>query len=214
MLKAVIFDLDGVISDTQNLHSEIEVAIFRKYGVEVSKKRINEKYAGVPCKDFFREIFAQNNISTDIEKVVKEKQDLMLRRSKGNILPMPGALKLIAEADQRGLGMAVATSSPKKLADLILTELDLTNVFKTVVTIEDVKNGKPDPEIFLLAAKKLGVKPQECIVIEDGRSGMLAAKRAGMRCVGLVKDKSKKDYSADILVESLNEINDEKIYQH
>lgn len=207
MIKAIIFDLDGVISDTQTLHSQIESAIFRRYGIDKSEEEITEKYAGVPCEVFFKEVFLENSVPADINKIVKEKQNLIIERCKGNVSPMRGAMDLIKEARQKGFKLAIASSSPIDFVNLIIEELNLEDTFKVVVTVEDVQNGKPDPEIFLLAAKRLGVAPEECIAIEDGRSGMQAAKSAGMKCIGLAKDKGAKDYPADILVENLSEIN-------
>jgi len=213
MIKAIIFDMDGVVSDTQTLHSEIEAAIFQRYGIKKSVEEITEKYAGVPCKVFFKEVFLENSIPVDVQKIVEEKENLMMERIRGNVTPMPGAINLIKEARQKGLKLAVASSSPIELVSLVLEELNLESIFKVVVTLEDVQNGKPDPEIFLLAAKRLGVTPGECIAIEDGHSGMLAAKSAGIKCIGLVKDKTSKDYPADILVESLEEISIDKIVE-
>jgi HAD superfamily hydrolase (TIGR01509 family) len=132
----------------------------------------------------------------------------MMERSKGQVKPVSGALELIRELRSKGLKMAIGTSSQRELAHLFLSELGLKKMFKVIVTLDDVKNGKPDPEIFLLAAEKLQVAPEECVVIEDGRSGMQAAKAAEMKCVGLVGDRSSKDSPADILVESLKELID------
>jgi len=206
MIKAVIFDMDGVISDTEIFHSTIERDMLKKFGIEMKPEEIADKYSGVPVKVFFKEILDANKVSYDIDKIVAEKQRLMIERSRGHIKSMPGAMELIKKVQQKGLKLALGTSSQRDLAKLILAELKLKDTFDAIATIDDVKKGKPSPDIFLFASEKLGVAPEECIVIEDGRSGMLAAKRAGMKCIGLVEDRHAKDYPADILVESLKEI--------
>ena len=205
-IKAVIFDMDGVVSDTEKFHAEIEKEMFKKYNITIDMNEITDKYSGVPVNVIFQEIFNAHKVSVDIDKVVEEKQRLMFAKSRGHIKPVSGVLNLIKKIQKKGLKISLGTSSQKKLTNLILSELSLKNIFKIAITVDDVKKGKPSPDIFLLAAKKMGVNPEECLVIEDGRSGMLAAKCAGMKCIGLVKNKHSKNYPADILVESLNEI--------
>lgn len=204
-IKAVIFDMDGVISDTQRLHSDVESKMFKEYGIDISPEEITAKFAGIPDFVYTEDVFKKYGVQVDLDEVIADKWQEVTEIMQKEIIPVPGVQELIEELHSK-YKLAVGSSSIAKFVNIALEKLNIRDKFDAVVTIDDVKNGKPDPEIFLLAAKKLGVKPEECVVIEDGRSGMQAAKAAGMKCIGLVKDKTSKDYPADILVESLSEI--------
>lgn len=206
MIKAVIFDMDGVISDTQELHSEVESRMFKKYGIDISPEEITARFAGIPDFIYAEEVFKKYGVQVNLEEVITKKWEKVTEMMEREVPPVPGALELI-EGLHHKYKLAVGSSSIRKFVNIALEKLGFRDKFQAVVTIDDVKNGKPDPEIFLLAAQRLGVNADECVVIEDSRSGMQAAKNAGMQCVGLVKDKNKENYPADILVESLNEIN-------
>jgi len=205
-IKAVIFDMDGVLSDTEKVYAAVESDLLGRYGINFSVEEFTDQYAGVPSNVFLKEILDKHKIKADVNKLVKEKWERVNRAVRKRVIPMPGVFKLIDKCERRKLKLAVGTSSKPDFAWTILKKLGIERKFEAVVTINDVKKGKPHPDIFLLAAKKLGVKPTNCLVIEDGRSGMTAAKAAGMKCIGLVKNKNSKDYPADILVENLSEI--------
>ncbi len=201
-MKAVIFDMDGVISDTQKIHSDRECRILQRYGVRMSPEEISAKYAGVGVKDFFTALLKDKNC--DINTLVKEKWTQMLNLKKGEITPIPGVIELIHELKQNNFKLAVASASIRDFIERVLTELNIKDKFDAITSTEDVKRGKPEPDVFLLAAEKLGVKPQNCTVIEDGISGMIAAKKAGMNCIGLINHEG--NYPADILVDSLRNL--------
>ncbi len=209
-IKAVIFDMDGVVSDTQKLHASVEESLLKKYGIKMDVEEITEKYAGVPDRKVFERIFRDNNILVDVDKVIKEKWDKMFSLTKNNVSPISGAMELINELKNNGFKLGIASSSPIRFIELVLSELGLKEKFYAITGAEEVKYGKPDPQIFLLTARKLRVTPKECVVIEDGISGMIAAKRAGMKCIGLV-EKENRDYPADLIVRSLREIKIENL---
>ncbi len=209
-IKAVIFDMDGVISDTQKLHALIEEKLLKKYGIELDSDEITEKYAGLPDKEFFEKIFKDYKISVDVEKVINEKWNEMMDIAKNNISPIQGAIELINQLKENGFKLAVASSSPHSFIELVLSELKLKEKFDVIVSTEDVKFGKPNPEIFLLAAKKLRKDPSECVVIEDGINGIIAAKRGGMKCIFLTR-KNKDQQFADLAISSLKELSAKRI---
>ena len=187
-IKAVIFDMDGVISDTQKLHASVEEKLLKKYGIELNSDEITEKYAGVPDKEFFEKIFKDYKVSVDVEKIINEKWKEMINIAKNNIFPIPGIIELVKQLKENRFKLAVASSSPHNFIELVLSELKLEGKFDVIVSAEDVKFGKPNPEIFLLASKNLSVDPSECVVIEDGINGIIAAKRAGMKCILLTRE--------------------------
>ena len=135
---------------------------------------------------------------------------MVLASLKKEVTPIEGIHNLVNTLYSAKYELAVGTTSSVANANIILKTLKLSDKFSFIASGHDVKNGKPAPDVFLLAAKKLKVKPQECLVIEDGLAGMQAAKNAGMKCIGLVKTKNK-NYQADILVNKLGDISLELI---
>ncbi len=125
----------------------------------------------------------------------------MLNLKEGEITPIPGVVELIHKLKEDGFKLAVASASIRPFIKRVLTELNIKQEFDVITSTQDVKRGKPEPDVFLLAAEKLGVKPEHCTVIEDGISRMIAAKKAGMKCIGLIHHKG--EYPADIQVDSL-----------
>ncbi len=207
-MKAIIFDMDGVISETQVLHARIEEELFRKYDIIISSSEITKKYAGMSDKEFFTKIFGDFGKEVDVKEVIGEKWNKLISHAKGNISAVEGAISLICQLKDAGFKLAVASASKKEFIELVLLELNITCYFDAITSADEVKFGKPNPEIFLLAAKKLNVNPDCCIVIEDGKLGMKAAKLAGMRCIGLVNNEKiiESEYDADKIVKSLTKI--------
>lgn len=206
MIKGIIFDMDGVISDTQNLQAMVEEKLLQSYGIQMSAEEITEKYAGIADREWFTMLIEDFKLKTDIENIIKEKHQNLLKVAKNNIKSIPGAIELI-KSSKNCFKLALASASLHEFISLVLKELKLENEFDVVISSTDVEKGKPNPSIFLLAAERLNLKPEECLVIEDGINGMVAAKTAGMKCIGLVKIKDYKKYPADLLVNSLKEIN-------
>ena len=212
MIKAVIFDMDGVVADSQKVHAQIESDILARFGIDISPAELTERFSGVRVADFFKELFDQHGVSDDvglgdIEPVVAEKRQAIVDYVRKNgAEPIPGIFALVELLLQNNILRALGTASSFELATEILAALKLQEKIPTIASGNEVANGKPAPDIFLLAAERLGIEPKDCLVIEDARAGMQAAKTAGMKCIGLVADRHG-DYPADVLVESLEEIN-------
>lgn len=202
--------MDGVISDTQKNHSQTEAAILNDYGINITPDEITAKYSSVRVEDIFGELFKKYNIEADIEALVIKKREMVLKSLKKEVGPIAGIHDLINNLYAMRYKLAVGTTSSVENANIILKTLKLFDKFSFIGSGHDVKRGKPFPDIFLLVAKKLRLKPKECLVIEDGIAGMEAARKAGMKCIGLVNDKTKK-YPADIVVEKLADISLELI---
>lgn len=198
--------MDGVISDTQKLHSKVEAEIFRSYGVHISPEEITEKYSGVKDTEFFGNLLPDKDIN--IEEVIERKWVEMNSLVKEGVDSIEGVIELIEFLSEKEYKMAVGSASNLNYVNAVLKELNIIKFFDSVTSSEEVKYGKPNPETFLLAAKRINIHPEECVVIEDGISGMIAANRAKMLSVGLVDTKDKKKYPAKILVKKLSEIRD------
>ena len=212
MPPAILFDMDGVLSDTQVLHSTCESIILARYGISLTPESLAFKYAGVPDEVFFAEVLEEHKIfDRDVDQVVEEKWDLLKETvSRRGIPAIPHAAELANTFKAKKLPLAVASGSPLWFIQKVVEALKLSDTLITLVSADEVPRGKPAPDVFLEAARRLKVDPASCIVIEDGMSGMHGAVAAGMKCIGYVSDKNK-DWPAHVLVNSLAEIDDELI---
>lgn len=207
MKKAVIFDMDGVISDTQTGHSRVWSEALALYGIKISPEEITLRYAGAKSREIFTEILKQYGLEKYVEDALREKDRLHALRAGKSVLPIRGVRVLIKKLQRDGRDLAVASGGGRENVEWVLEQLKLREFFPVVTTADDVMHGKPSPDLFLLAAKMMSRDPADCIVIEDSRNGMLAAHLAGMHCVGLVSNRDDhENYPADQLVESLTEL--------
>jgi len=211
MSKAVIFDMDGVLSDTQKLHSLVDKMVMEHYGVRLEEEEITRNFAGITDKEMFERLFNLYGVPKDIDRAIQEKWEIMMQKAERDIKPVPGAVEFVRELKRQGYKLAVASSSPFIFINTVLSRLNIKKEFDIITSGEEVKRGKPDPEIFLLTAERLKVAPQECVVIEDSPSGIKAAKRAGMRCIAFVRENNKsivvqENHLPDIIVNDLREI--------
>lgn len=205
MIKAVIFDMDGVISDTNYIHAQIESDLLKDSGIYISKEEIIEKYAGYKVSSFFEELLAKNNIKCDLNKLLKDKHDIFVSILENDrIKSIPGAVDLIAKLKESNFKLAVASGTEEEIVRMILEKLGVLSCFDVIISADEVEHGKPRPDIFILTAEKLSVTPAECVVIEDSKNGIAAAKAAGMKCIGLTNDKTA---PADLIINSFDEIN-------
>lgn len=188
-LKAVIFDLDGVITDTAEYHYLAWKALGEEVGVPFTRE-FNEELKGVSRMDSLEKILVLGNKQNDFNQVEKEsmahkKNEHYVRLIEG-ITPtdiLPGMKELIAEIKDQGYKLGLASVS--KNAFSVMDKLELKEKFDVIVDAAKIKKGKPDPEIFLTGAEMLGVKPEECLGIEDAAAGVDSIKGAGMFAVGI-----------------------------
>jgi HAD superfamily hydrolase (TIGR01509 family) len=211
-MMAVIFDMDGVVVDTVVIHNIAEQRVLAGVGVHLTIDEIRQ-YAGPPTEVWFKEVLQKNGRSANVNELVDKKHRIMYDILKGEVLPIPGFLDLFESLKRNKVPVALASGSQRKFIDFILSKLKIK--FDVVVSYEDVLSSKPDPAIFLAASQKLKVEPSCCVVIEDASYGVAAAKKAGMKCVGLVnKNSGKQDLSeADLIINSLNELDFNKIQE-
>ena len=184
-LKAVIFDMDGVLLDSEQFICDAAILMFREQGLEVHPEDFipfvgsgEDRYLGGVAENY--------EFPFDLERDKARTYELYNGLVQGNILPLPGVAEFLKECDQRELRMALATSADRVKMEINLREIEIPpSAFAVCLTGSDVANKKPDPEIFQTAATKLGFRPAECLVIEDAINGVRAAKAAGARCLGL-----------------------------
>ena len=189
--KAVIFDMDGVLADTEPIYMGITLDLLAKLEVPLPPEELFE-YVGIPVRQMWSEIRSRFQIHKSLAELIRLEKDRQLQylRYIKQLPEVPGVRNLLEELAQMGTFMAVASSSSRDIVDLILSKLAIYRFFAATVSGKDVAQGKPAPEIFLKAAADLGVEPRHCIVIEDSPPGIAGAKAAGMICVGFANPNS------------------------
>ena len=205
MIKVVIFDMDGVISETQKLHAQVESEILKRVCIELSPEEITRRYAGVRPRDFFEQLLKEKGKENLVDALVDEKWKRVTEAAFIAVDEIDGSVDLIKYLHENKFPLAVVSGANREFVNAVLKSLELEKYFKFILGGDEVKNGKPHPEGFLLAAKNLETAPEECLVIEDGIAGMQAAKVGGMKCIGLVTFKAD-HYPTKNLVNSLREI--------
>jgi HAD superfamily hydrolase (TIGR01509 family) len=206
--KAAIFDMDGVILDSEPIYFATNQELFSDLGFEV-KPLDYAQFVGLDAAQMWVRLKDRHGLPHEVEVLIQMEADGMIAGlQSAPLLPMPGLLELIDRLRSSGFKLALASSSKHRVIRTILDSLDLSETFSAVVSGEDVAHGKPAPDIFLRTASLLGVPPSGCLVIEDSANGVRAAKAAGMQCFGLRNPSSgAQDLSlADRVVDSLDQI--------
>ncbi|HSW89110.1 MAG TPA: HAD family phosphatase [Candidatus Saccharimonadales bacterium] len=196
-IHAVLFDMDGTMVDNTAYHKKAWEEFYKRHHMEFSDEDFRVKFSGKNNKQIFQMIFGEDIFDEEVNKFADEKESLYRELYAPYIKPIDGLLEFIEKLKQKGIKIAVATTAIKENRDFILNALKLNNTFDAIIGYEDVAKGKPDPEIFLKAATALNVKPETCIVFDDAPSGIEAAKRVGMKTVGLLTSHTKEELNAD-----------------
>jgi beta-phosphoglucomutase family hydrolase len=204
--KAVLWDMDGVISDSYSFHFAAWQETFAKRGVKFTKEDFTSLFGA--RNDFIvRSIIGKELPEVDVRTIVKEKEEHFRNIATGNIKPFPGVIRLLNSLKKGNFKLGLASSAPRENIDLVLRELNVEGIFDCVVFGREVSESKPSPQIYLLAARKLEVIPTDCLVIEDSPLGVKAAKTAGMKCVGITNTHpALKLKEADMVVDSLENV--------
>lgn len=189
-MKAVIFDMDGVLIDSQPYHFKADIDTMAEYGV-IKDQKFYEAFAGTLTSDRMRILKDLFKLDIPVEEMVKKREDMILEiMAREDIKPVSGIPEFLKSIKNRGLKTAVASSSGYDLIGLILSRLGISEYFDSITSGNDVKRGKPDPDVFLLAAERIGVNPRDCFVVEDSENGVKAAKSAGMKALGYINPTS------------------------
>jgi|SRR3989344_642503 len=207
-IQGAIFDMDGVISDTQSLHARIESDLLRRYGIIMSPEEIIRRFAGTADKEMFPAIFTEaGKRAPDVDAIVAQKYSLMMAPDVA-VPEIPGTKAFIASLQRLGIPLAVASASSMEFIRFVVEKLELISSFKALVSSDEVAHGKPAPDVFLLAAKRIDIEPQSCLVIEDGVSGMIAAEKAGMKSIALLTHREAGDCptSVSFIVRDLQDV--------
>ena len=186
MIQAVIFDMDGVLVDTEEYICQAAIRFFDENGLQVKAEDFLD-FVGMGENRYIGGVAEKYNFPIEIHsaktRVYEHYHDIV----RGDLKPLPGVLKFINRCKSKNLKLAVATSADKPKMLINLKESGLSSeMFDTLVNGLDLKRLKPHPDIFLIAAERLDIPPENCLVVEDAISGVQAAKAAGCRCLGLM----------------------------
>lgn len=208
MLRAVIFDMDGVIIDSEPLHVEVVLAILEALDIHLSPDAIM-KYVGRSNSAMWAELAGEHCIDTGVSRLMDMQHAMNIRAlNRHDDIMLPGIPGLLSAIRMESLAAAIASSSPRDYIEAVVDKLRLGPWFDAVVSGEEVRRGKPAPDVFLKAAGELGVAAADCAVIEDSAHGVAAALSAGMKVVGFRNPNSgNQDLSrAHGVVDSIEEI--------
>jgi beta-phosphoglucomutase family hydrolase len=176
-IKAVIFDMDGVIVDNHNYHFQAWMQFADKYGYELNEEIYREEFNGKTNRDLFRMIF-DDPTDDEIAEYSDEKESLYRELYYNDLRPHTGLLDFLSSLKRNRVRIALATSAPTENVDWVLDNLQLRPWFEVIVDGTEVENGKPDPEIYLTACSRLDLQPQNCLVFEDSFAGLESATEA------------------------------------
>ena len=215
MISTIIFDMDGVIIDSEPVHYEIETSVMSELGISISEKEYHA-FVGRTAKSMWSELIERFNLEITIEEVIQKSKDQYHYRLYHTDQPhyIPGTVALIKGLHAMGKKLILASSSTLENIRIVMDKHQLTYFFDEIVGGDEVTNGKPDPEIFVLAAKRARTLPSQCLVIEDSRNGVAAAKAAGMCCIGFNNPSSPGQllYDADIVVTDMANLTAQNIF--
>lgn len=205
MITTVIFDLDGLLADTERLHRQAYQEALACHGALVTDEEYSEHWirAGKSIADWIR----THELDLDPDAVRQHKMEIYRALLDSSLAPMEGALPAIERLKScRILGLASSSYARDVLH--VLARLDLTDCFRVIATGNHVRRTKPSPEIFLYTAGKLGVAPKNCVVIEDAEKGIIAAHHAGMKSIAVPSEFTRNnDFSrATLILASLHEL--------
>ncbi len=182
--RGVIFDMDGVLVDSYQPHFESWRLLGREHGRDISEAEFAATF-GRTSRDIIELLFGAGRSAAEIRQMDERKEALYRDLIRGRVPIMGGARELLKELRTAGARLAVGSSGPVENVELVLEALRDVVAFDAVVTGADVSRGKPDPQVFQLAAQRIGIAPGRCVVVEDAPAGVEAARRAGIRVVAI-----------------------------
>jgi len=205
VIRAVIFDMDGVIVDSEPYSMQALLEILQEYGIQPTVEDLQRSF-GRRVRDDFARYFQQYGATADVGEAIARKHARYYRLAAGHLRAFPGVMLLIARLRRCGYRLGLASSGDHTKIAFGLNALGLDGVFDLVVSGDDVTQGKPDPEIYRTVARRLAVHPAECVVIEDAPAGVQAAKSAGMHCIAITNTVPPAQLQgADLIVDSLED---------
>ena len=189
-IKACIFDLDGTLVDSMWMWPDIDREYLNRFEIEYDDNLKNE-IDGISFHEtavYFKNKFG---ISDSVEKICKDWEDMAYDKYKYEVKEKPGCKKFLEHLRSKGIKMGIATSNKRSMVDVVLKSLNMKDFFEVITTSDEVKRGKPAPDVYLTTANLLNVEPKNCLVFEDVVAGIMAGKSAGMKVCAIEDDFTK-----------------------
>jgi len=208
MLKAVIFDMDGVLIDSEPFHLITNKRIFNELGLNVSEEEY-QTFIGTTFEYMWSTLKEKYGLPQKVSELVNMQASGIVEYLKNEkVKAIKGVIDLLSEIEKENIKIGIASSSPKEVIELVINRLGISDYFRAIVSGEELEKGKPAPDIFLEVARLLDTKPLNCVVIEDSEKGVKAAKTAGMKCVGFRNHNTgNQDLNrADLIVDEYNSL--------
>jgi pseudouridine 5'-phosphatase len=183
-LKAVAFDLDGLMVNTEDVYIHVGSELCARRG-KTFDDDLRNKMMGQPSAAALAVMIEWHSFDDSLDELVVESDEVFWQQVEGRLQLMPGLVELLDAVDLAGIPKAIATSGARDYADELLTRIDLHSRFEMVITSGDIHRGKPDPEIYLLAARRFGIEPPQMLVLEDSQNGCRAGIAAGAYTVAV-----------------------------
>lgn len=204
-VSALLFDLDGTLLDSDPLHLSVFTEVLAPYGYDVDARFYQQRIHGRHNLDTFADLTPDEDPARMDALKEQKFRDLLATR---HVDPAPGLVRLLDRADAAGVAVAVATNAPRENAEAMLNAIRLRDRFGIVVSADDCDQGKPAPDPYLLAARKVGADPARALAFEDSPSGLTAARAAGCTVVGLTSTltpEQLRDAGADHVIRDFND---------
>jgi HAD superfamily hydrolase (TIGR01509 family) len=215
--KAVIFDMDGVLIDSEPAYLEMNRKMFADFGIEMDDEDY-KALVGLPSVPMWTMLKKKYDLKNDISDFLIIEKKRMLEILDSDIIsgPIKGTTELLQTLMENNVKLSVASSSAKENIDFILSKLNLSCFFDFVISGEEVSNGKPAPDIFLKVSERFNISPVNCYVIEDSTNGIRAARSAGMHCIGFSNNETNsQDLSgSDIILKNFGKNNRKMFIDH
>jgi beta-phosphoglucomutase len=181
--RAFIFDMDGTMVDNMEFHTQSWLELFTTLGVQLDAEEFQRQTSGKTTGETLRQIIGPHLSDDEIVALSERKESLYRNLYGPHLKPVAGLISFLDAARRLDIPMAVATSAGRGNIQFVLDGLGVTSYFKVIAGGEDVQHSKPHPEMFLIAAQRLGTRPEHCLVFEDSLAGIEAARRAGMKAI-------------------------------
>lgn len=203
--RAVLWDMDGVLVDSGELHYQSWLETLTALSIPFDRDKFHLTF-GMNNNGILTILLGKPPEADFLEMVSNRKESLFRQLIHGRLQLLPGALEWLSRLQERGTLQAIASSAPQANIETTVEELNIQHYFSALISAYSMP-GKPDPAVFLEAARQLGVEPKHCVVVEDAVAGVAAAKDAGMKCIAVSTTHSRSSLSsADIVVDSLEEL--------
>ena len=207
---AVVFDMDGLMFNTEDIYWDVGTELLGRRGCEYTRE-LNDALMGRPQQACFEEMIRWCSLDVSWEQLAVESEAIFLGLLDGRLAPMPGLLDLLDALEGAGIPKAICTSSTRKLVATMLSRFELESRFRFVLTDEDITHAKPHPEIYRKAVERFGIEPREMVVLEDSQAGCQSAASAGALVVA-VPGRYSRDHDFSVASLVIDSLADSRLY--